>query len=306
MNTFNDSIDSLATHENCTYRWTGEHCDIDNFENRFIVMMIALQQIAVILGNCVFVIWGVRGLAVKYREEKLSLLSLAFVTVYLTLLGIFARIIWMLDPYEYITAIPTMVRDAIFWFSVNCCFGGVVLAYTIWLEVIKTASVLSKKMPFNLAKIACIVFIIVSFTLYYSILAIVLAIEDYACFGLILVLVGVVFTLGFISVHVYFMPKFKKVVNRSFSQKLRDINEYVNWMVLFTNIIQLIGGILRGAIESQFPLSSPTRIFVTLSFEWFFRLKELFMCYWLFKIVLYRNASPITRETRELSEQELE
>eukprot|EP01129_Flabellula_baltica_P009617 TRINITY_DN3954_c0_g1_i2.p1 TRINITY_DN3954_c0_g1~~TRINITY_DN3954_c0_g1_i2.p1 ORF type:complete len:232 (-),score=19.44 TRINITY_DN3954_c0_g1_i2:26-721(-) len=215
---------------------------------------------------------------------------LSQIAIYLTVVGQFARFIWLFDPYEYIDVISPFARDILFWCCNMFVFAGTTLAYAVWFEIVQNSKKVGSSFNFTIAKIACIGFVCLGLSSYLIVLFICYAIGSYEIFDFIFVIVGIIFTLMFLVVHLILLPMFSRVAKISISQKIKDIHEYINWLILFVNGITLAAGISRALLEDPlFPLSSPQRIYVTLLFDWVFRLKELLMGYWFYKIVLYKD-----------------
>eukprot|EP01129_Flabellula_baltica_P002616 TRINITY_DN12424_c0_g1_i1.p1 TRINITY_DN12424_c0_g1~~TRINITY_DN12424_c0_g1_i1.p1 ORF type:complete len:235 (-),score=28.46 TRINITY_DN12424_c0_g1_i1:9-713(-) len=233
---------------------------------------------------------------------------LSQISVYITLIGFLGRVVWLIDPYEYFQEISANARDVLFWFSNMCVYAGAALAYTIWCEIVKNSKKVNVNFNFTIAKVVCFIMVALGPVTYFGVLLIVTTLNSYEFFDFVYVIVSVFYTFAFVVIHLSLLPMFSKVAKYSISQKIKDIPEYINWMILFTNGLTLFGGILRAMIEDPvFPLSSPGRIYVTLLFDWFFRSKELLMGYWFYKIVLYRerqtsseskSSTRITKQTK--------
>eukprot|EP01129_Flabellula_baltica_P016777 TRINITY_DN90_c0_g2_i2.p1 TRINITY_DN90_c0_g2~~TRINITY_DN90_c0_g2_i2.p1 ORF type:complete len:232 (+),score=19.43 TRINITY_DN90_c0_g2_i2:510-1205(+) len=211
--------------------------------------------------------------------------------MYVVLIGVSARCVWLLDPFYYFDWVPTILRLSLFWVGTDFIFGGAVLAYAVWLEVVLKSKKLNSQSitTFKATKIGSITFVIVELSFFAGTLIVSLIISGATAFDTLMVLVAIAFTIAMLVLHFVFLPTLTSVAKQSISIKVKDIHRYINWMVFPANILNLVFGGVQIIFQIIFPLTSPYRLYSELTLQAVFRTIDLVMLYFYYQIVLYEG-----------------
>eukprot|EP01129_Flabellula_baltica_P002937 TRINITY_DN1280_c0_g1_i1.p1 TRINITY_DN1280_c0_g1~~TRINITY_DN1280_c0_g1_i1.p1 ORF type:complete len:314 (-),score=58.36 TRINITY_DN1280_c0_g1_i1:62-958(-) len=271
----------------CSFRWTGENCTIDNYQDiPFVAVMGIYQAVFMFLFAAFFCVTIKR--LIEKRSEGASPFSYAFFSMYLTLIGCVLRVIHFIDPWNYFQ-INTLLWNFIFWLGTYTMFGAAVFAYVIWLEAIMATKNLLQAAPkFKIAKIIFIGYVSTRF-IFFAVVLVISLIAGAAYFTLLLIFISIGFTILYIGAHLFFLPEFNKVVKNSVSKKIKHIYVYLNWMVLGVNITNLVVGFSSLAISFVLPFSDPARAYYEFVSHFIYRAGDMLLLYMMYNILLYRD-----------------
>eukprot|EP01129_Flabellula_baltica_P006446 TRINITY_DN2413_c0_g1_i1.p1 TRINITY_DN2413_c0_g1~~TRINITY_DN2413_c0_g1_i1.p1 ORF type:complete len:204 (+),score=11.19 TRINITY_DN2413_c0_g1_i1:39-614(+) len=181
---------------NCSLRYTGENCTIDNFTNVPLVILIGLYQLISISGYSIFIVMSIFGMIQKAKREHTQFFALSFVVLYILIAGSLSRVLSMLDPYDYF-GVPKPVSLSVFWVGSTLIVCAAVLTYSIWLEVIISSGKISKRVitRFHAAKVVFLVAAVVLFSYYFLVMVVgVLVLDDLNLFLNLMYIVSLVFS----------------------------------------------------------------------------------------------------------------
>eukprot|EP01129_Flabellula_baltica_P007006 TRINITY_DN267_c0_g1_i1.p1 TRINITY_DN267_c0_g1~~TRINITY_DN267_c0_g1_i1.p1 ORF type:complete len:196 (+),score=16.78 TRINITY_DN267_c0_g1_i1:123-710(+) len=187
----------MSTTNNCTLRWTGENCTTDHFVDIGSLVVIGIWQFVFLMSFSSFFVYAIWGMIRKSKGEGTKWYSLSFFSFYMVLLGVASRIIWFIDPLSYFDSVEPVLRDCLYWFGTNSLFGGAVLAYAIWLEVVLTTKSRLKPsnvVTFRVAKTSFVVYVFVGLGFYIVALLITSLLGAIDAFDSVMVLIAIPFS----------------------------------------------------------------------------------------------------------------
>eukprot|EP01129_Flabellula_baltica_P008328 TRINITY_DN329_c0_g1_i3.p1 TRINITY_DN329_c0_g1~~TRINITY_DN329_c0_g1_i3.p1 ORF type:complete len:295 (-),score=28.55 TRINITY_DN329_c0_g1_i3:49-933(-) len=250
---------------NCSYRWTGENCTIDNFSLPPVLILTTTFISITVFARVAITILYIRGIIRKRELEGTSWKSLCFISGYIMVVCSGTSVVYALDPWE-IVPVNTVLRLVMRWFPTILLFSGAVLAYVIWLEAIRATKKLKRHdtLSFRVAKISIIIYVGISSSVFVIALLIVFVLDQSEAFNTVMIVISIIFTIGYMGMHIYFLPTIVKVVKNTSSLKIKRIHKFVNALVFVPTTLNLVQAVVRIILESIFLLSNPARIYISL------------------------------------------
>eukprot|EP01129_Flabellula_baltica_P004998 TRINITY_DN1781_c0_g1_i1.p1 TRINITY_DN1781_c0_g1~~TRINITY_DN1781_c0_g1_i1.p1 ORF type:complete len:268 (-),score=8.99 TRINITY_DN1781_c0_g1_i1:177-950(-) len=204
----------------CNYRWTGPNCTTDNLQNIPLILTSAifLQGLFWFI-SIAFIIYGIKGIHNKVQTTSSSWLSLSYYSVYLCMLGMVLRIIFLVDPFHFFE-LSLMYYYGLFVMMNIFIASASILTYALWIDVISASRHVqikrNVKSDFKKVKmvsiVACVVLILLMAFLFF---VVVLALDNLKLYMRLLTGFVLLYSVVYIIIHLAFRKKIETTVKRA-------------------------------------------------------------------------------------------